>query len=131
MVWLFGAVVLCLKGGSLVLEAHQLYPEQKLQYIMVMGAIVLGLIKTRYLFDRSCLKNLIRIEALEHPKIWQFFKPIFFLFMVCMVVFGMWLSNIAHGKYYALLMVGGVDLSIAVALLGSSRHFFWRAISRS
>ncbi len=106
-------------------EAYVLRPEEKWPLYSTLFAIFIGVIKAIYLFNKSCRKNLERIDKLSCPKIWQFFQPRFFLFLTLMVVTGATLSRLAHGNYPWLIGVGIVDLSVGVALLVSSQ-VFWR-----
>ena len=88
-------------------------------------AVMFGGIRARFLFSNSCRKNLARIAALDQPKIWQFFSPVFFILLSLMILAGAALSNIAHGNYPFLLGMAALDLTVAVALLGSS-YVFWK-----
>ena len=83
-----------------------------------------GGLKARYLFSRSCRKNLHRIAALKDPKVWQFFRPKFFFFLALMILAGSTLSRMAHGSYPFLCAVAALDISIGVALLSSGAVFF-------
>jgi hypothetical protein len=66
-----------------------------------------------------------RIGVLDQPKIWHFFRPWFFVALIVMILAGATLSRLAHNNYVFLISVGILDLSIAVALLGSS-YVFWK-----
>ena len=125
LVWYVGGIVLLLKGGSLLGEAVSLQPGLLWPWIGVGIALLAGALKARFIFRRSCEKNLARIAALEQPRAWQFFKPQFFLFLVCMVSAGAAMSRLAHGRYPWLIAVAALDLALAVALLASST-VFWR-----
>ncbi len=125
VVWHIGGFVLLIKAGTLLLEADSLRPEQNWQWIFVGIALLLGGLKARYLFSRSCRKNLARIEGLDQPRIWQFFRPQFFLLLMLMILTGATLSRLAEGHYQSLIGVGALDLSLAIALLGSS-IVFWQ-----
>ena len=80
----------------------------------------------RFIFSKSCRKNLDRIAALEQPKVWQFFRPGFFLALAVMIAAGASLSRLAQGSYPFLIAVATLDLALAVALLGSSIVFWQR-----
>jgi hypothetical protein len=121
--WYTGVAVLILKSALLLKEASQLSFETHWITGSVVLAILLGAVKAKYIFINSCRKNLIRIEQLNKPKIWQFFRPTFFLFLVLMITAGAKLSSLAHGDFIFLLSVAVVDLSIASALLFSSYLF--------
>ncbi len=125
IIWLAGSVILMLKSSSLLIQANNLNPDLPWVWITLLTGLIIGAIKTKYLFTRLCYKNLRRIEALHHPKPWQCYRPHFFIFLFLMVTLGAYLSRIAQGSYYLLLSVAVVDLSIATALLGSSLCF-WR-----
>ena len=124
-VWIIGGVVLLRKGGSLLVEAEALQPDRVWPWLAVVAALLLGGLKGRSLFSRNCQRNLERIAALEQPKIWQFFRPGFFLALAVMIATGATLSRLAHGNYPFLIAVATLDLSLAVALLGSST-VFWK-----
>ena len=125
LVWYGGSLALLLKGSSLLLEADALKPAQEWLWIAVITGLIIGGLKGESLFKRSCRHNLERINALARPQIWQFFRPRFFVFMTLMILFGGTLSKLAHNNYLFLICVAILDLSIAVALLWSSR-LFWK-----
>jgi len=125
-VWYTGGFVLVLKGSSLLLEARAIKPDLLWPWLIVVGALLLGGVKARYLFSRSCRKNLARIDALTEPKLWQFFRPGFFLALALMIATGATLSRLAAGYYVPLLVVALLDLSIGIALLASS-IIFWKS----
>jgi len=126
LVWLVGATVLLLKGVSLLAEAAALRPGLPWPGVAAGTALLLGGLKAKFIFSRSCEQNLARIAALDPPRIWQFFKPGFFVALAIMILAGATLSRLAHNHYFFLLGVAVLDLGIATALLGSS-HVFWRA----
>jgi hypothetical protein len=130
VVWHIGGLVLLLKGRSLLLEADALQPGSFTVWLVIAAGLMFGGLKARFLFRRSCRKNLKRIAALEQPRIWQFFRPGFFVALGLMIAAGATLSRLAHDNYQLLLGVGLLDLSLAVALL-SSGLVFWRRRSLS
>jgi hypothetical protein len=125
LVWYIGGIVLLIKGSSLLLEAELLKPDMHWTWAVPIFAVLFGGIRARFLFSNSCRKNMARIAALDQPKIWQFFSPVFFILLFLMIVAGAALSNIAHGNYPFLLGIAALDLTIAIALLGSS-YVFWK-----
>ena len=125
IIWISGAVILALKSSSLLIQASNLNPDLSWIWLALLAGLIIGTIKTKYLFNRLCYKNLKRIEMLRHPKLWQCYRPHFFIFLLLMVTLGAYLSRIAEGSYTMLISVAIVDLSIATALLGSSLCF-WR-----
>jgi hypothetical protein len=124
-VWYGGGVALLIKSWDLLAEAFALRPDPAWPWGIVVAGFVLGGLKVRYLFARICEKNLQRIESMERPKIWQFFRRRFFFFLLLMIVLGISLSRWAHHRYVFLLWVAALDLSIGVALMGSS-YMFWK-----
>jgi hypothetical protein len=124
LVWYGGSIALLLKGSSLLLEADALKPEQEWLWVAALAGFILGGLKGKFLFNRSCRNNLERVSTLARPRLWQFFRPRFFFFMTLMILFGATLSKIAHNNYPFLICVAIIDLSIAVALLWSSRTFW-------
>ena len=119
--------MLLIKGFSLLVEAYSLKPEQYWPWLAVAVGPVIGSIKGKFIFRKSCLKNLARINALNQPKIWQFFKPWFFVVLAIMITFGATMARLAHTQhnYYFLIGVAIVDIDIGIALLWSS-YIFWR-----
>jgi hypothetical protein len=125
LVWYTGGLVLLLKGGSLLLEAEALGPGKVWPWLAGILALFLGGWKARYIFAKSIRKNLARIAALERPRVWRFFSPGFLVALAAMITAGATLSRLAQGSYPLLIAVAVLDLSIAVALLGSS-VVYWR-----
>ena len=125
LVWNIGGMVLLLKGASLLMEAEALQPDRFWIWVAVLTGTMIGGLKARYLFSKSCKRNLARIDGLKQPRIWQFYRPRFFVFLLLMILAGATLSRMAHGSYPFLIGVAIVDFSISVALLGSS-YVFWR-----
>ena len=125
MVWCSGAVVLSYKSTQLLLEAYSINPIQYWLWLTILGGILFGAIKARFLFSKLCIKNLKRINALRQPRLWQFYRTRFFFFLLLMVVFGSLVSRQAHGDYALLLTMSFIEVSLATALLGSS-ICFWK-----
>ncbi len=120
IVWCIGGGVLLWKGSSLLTEADALNPQSIWPWAVGAIGVAIGGVKARYLFSKACRKNLRRIDALERPRLWQCFRPRFFLFLAAMIAIGATLSRLAHGSYGFLIGVAILDLSIGTALLGSS-----------
>jgi hypothetical protein len=125
LVWFSGAIVLLLKGASLFEQAIALKPGEAWSWLAVAAALLIGGVKARYLFGGFCRKNLNRIAALDNPQLWQAFRPGFYFFLTAMVLLGATLSGLAIGSYPALMALVILDISIAVALLGSI-WVFWQ-----
>ena len=128
MVWYIGAIVLLLKGASLLTRANAL--EKAVAgplFALIMGSIFGGM-KAKFIFHQSCQKNLERITSLDNPKFWQIFKPSFFVFLTVMILIGATLSRLALNNYPLLITVATLDLSIATALLASSIVFWQKPV---
>jgi hypothetical protein len=123
LLWLVGGVVLLLKAAVLLGEAWRLDPALLWLGVAVATGVSIGIIKVKFIFRHVCRKNLLRIEQLEEPKLWAFYRPRFFLFLALMISMGATLSQAAQGDYPMLIAVAILDLSVATALLGSSPTF--------
>ena len=124
-VWYVGGIVLLLKGSTMLAEAHSLRPEHGWLWLAAVAGSFIGGAKAKFIFSKTCQKNLSRITSLDRPRIWQFFSPWFFVFLAVMILAGVTLSRLAHNNYAFLIGVSILDLSISVALLGSS-YVFWK-----
>lgn len=125
LVWCSGSVVLTYKSTMLLLEAYTINSITHWLWLTIIGGIVFGIIKAQFLFSKLCIKNLKRINALQHPKLWQFYRTGFFFFLLLMIVFGSLVSRQTHGDYALLLTMSFIEVSLATALLGSS-FCFWK-----
>ena len=130
LIWYSGFIVLFIKGGKLLLEAEKINPDQIWTWIALLTGLVIGIVKAKYLYNRLCVKNLARINALKEPKIWHFYRIRFFIFLCSMVALGLLLSQHIHGNYPMMITMAILEISIATALLGSS-HYFWRELKKS
>lgn len=126
IVWYIGAIVLYFKSYHLLTTAESIDPGHMWIWVALFSGLLIGAIKARYLFSRVGIKNLRRIDALNEPKIWQFYRARFFIMLALMISLAAFLSRMAAGDYHLLLAVAVLDLSIATALFGSS-YIFWRA----
>jgi len=125
VLWYSGAIVLLIKGTTLLLEAEALQPGRNWTWLTIALGLSIGWLKVKFIFRNSCKKNLTRIALLRDPKIWQFYRPGFLLFLAVMIIIGSSLSRMAHGNYPFLIVMTVVDFSLATALLGSS-YVFWQ-----
>jgi len=125
VVWYVGGIMLVRKAIILLIEAESLRPDGVWPVVAVVSGIAVGAAKGRFLFNKACRKNLARIDAMERPRWWLFFRPPFFLFMALMITAGVTLSRAAHGNYPFLIGVATLDITIATALLSSS-IIFWK-----
>jgi len=131
LVWSIGGGVLVIKGSSLLAEAEALSPGRVWPWLGAALGLLVGGLQARYAFRANCHKNLDRIAALERPRIWQFYRPGFFVALAIMIGTGVTLSRLAHGNYGFLIGVGSVELNVGIALLGSVRVYWQRGALRS
>ena len=125
LLWYVGALVLLTKGFALLTLAMSLQAGWFWPAAALVCALLLGSLKVHYIFKPACRKNLQRIAGLRDARLWQFYRPGFFLFLCAMIVSGRYLSTSVQGSYAGLLAVATLDLSLAIALLGSS-YVFWQ-----
>lgn len=125
LLWVTGVIILLTKASALLLEAYRLQPNDIWVSIAIIIGVLIGVLKAKFIFCKVCRKNLRRIDQLNQPKVWQFYRPGFYLFLSLMIMLGATLSRVAQGDYSLLIGVAVLDISIATALLGSS-HLFWR-----
>ncbi len=111
-------------GVELIRNAIELRPDGYWPWLSILTGLALGIIQATTIFARSCRKNLNRINNLENPRIWQFFRPGFFLALAVMISSGVFLNHWAQGNYFFMLGVAGLDFALSVSLLGSS-YVFW------
>ena len=123
--WYTGGIVLLIKGTNLLLEAHALQPGSPWIWLALAAGLLTGMVKAVCLFTHTCAANLARINNLHEPRLWQFYRPRFFIFLALMITLGAFLAKVSHEHFIRLLWVAGLDLSISIALLGSS-FVFWQ-----
>jgi hypothetical protein len=128
LVWYIGVFFLLSKGSELSNDAQEIEPEKWGKNIAWIGGILVGIVKTRFIFLKSCRKNLARINALEMPKLYEFYRIKFFIFLGLMMLTGSFLSNTAEGHYGYLVAVAMLDISIGTALLLSSQVFWSQGV---
>jgi len=125
LVWYSGAFVLSYKSIIMLTEAQAINPDQARTWLTIAAGLLFGAIKAKYLFTKVCIKNLNRIDALKKPKLWEFYRVRFFIFLITMILLGNFISRHAHGNYSMLVTMALIEISLATALLGSS-FCFWK-----
>jgi hypothetical protein len=125
-VWYGGGLALLIKGSRLLMAAEVLYSDHYLTWLTPGIGLLIGVLKAQFLFQTSCQKNLDRINNLEKPKVWQFYRLRFLVFLVLMILVGAALSKQAQGNFSFLISVAIVDFSLAFALMVSGRRFWQR-----
>lgn len=124
LIWYSGSISLLIKSVSLLKSAHSIYPSLMIPLLALVTSLVIGFFKGKYIFVKSCRKNVKRINELQKVKPWLFFKPSFIIALVIMITSGATLSRLAEGNYPALLAVAILDLTISTALFYSS-FVYW------
>lgn len=120
--------MLLTKGSELARNAQNLEPDSSGKCLSWAIGLLVGVIKTRLIFIRSCRKNLTRIDALNEPKLWQFYRYQFFIALGFMLLLGATLSRVSQGNYTFLVAVAALDISVGTALLLSSWQFWKRYV---
>jgi len=105
------------KGSRLALELARM--DSLWAWAAPLLGLMVGIPKIIYVFNRVCRRNLERIAALQQPRPWQFFRPLFFLALAAMIATGVLLSHLAFESFALLVFVVALDFSLATALLGS------------
>ena len=123
--WYIGAVMLFRSGWELLFRALEMRPESAWHWLFIFLGLILGVVQASTVFARSCRKNVQRIHELEDPRLWQFFRPGFFLALAVMISAGVLLNALSQGNYFFMLIVAGLDFALTISLLGSSL-FFWK-----
>ena len=123
-VWYGGGIALLFKGGSLVKGAYALDSQSVWAYGAPLLGVIIGFIKARFIFYHACKKNIIRIRALVSPRLWQCFRPGMLIFLAIIILPGRGCPGLRAGNFAYLCGVAALDLSIATALLTSSRAFW-------
>ena len=130
LIWIAGGLSLLLKGTQLVGQALTLQPGLGWPWGAVVFGVLLGSLKAKLVFNRSCRKNLSRIRALAEPRLWQCYRGRFFFCLFLMISIGVTLSRLAEGVYPLLVGVACLDFSIATGLLASSPIFWFEGLRR-
>lgn len=126
VVWYIGAAMLFKGGLELILQAQELRPGSIWHWLFITLGVALGIAQARTIFARSCRKNIQRIRDLVDPRLWEFFRPGFFLALAGMITAGILLDYLSQGIYLFMLFVAGLDFALAISLLGSSL-IYWKA----
>lgn len=123
-VWIIGGVILLRSGLQLLQQARTLDPAGGWVWAFLGPGILLGVFQAATIFSRSCRRNIRRIKQLQDPRLWQFFRPGFFLALAGMISTGVLLDHFSRESYYFTLFVASLDIALTISLLGSS-YVFW------
>jgi ferrochelatase len=121
LVWIGVGLMLLVRGGRM-LVAHGEAGGSPWGWLV--GGVLLGAAKGRFVLSRSAARNRARIAALESPRPWQVFAPRFWPLIAVMMGFGFGLRSLAEGGVLGWGLVGGLYAGIGAALLASSRAYF-------
>jgi len=124
-VWYTGFMALVIKATLLFVEAYTLNDNALLFITVLLFTSLLIYFKVKYIFSKVCKKNLKRIDALTKPKLWEFYRIRFFIFLITMIILGAFLSRMAEGNYWFLMGVGVIDSSVGLSLFFSG-FLFWK-----
>ena len=124
-VWYTGFIALSIKAALLFFKAYTLDNNLLLFLAILIFTAFIIYFKVKYIFSKVCQKNLERISLLDSPKLWQFYRVRFFIFLITMILLGAFLSKLAEGNYWSLIAVGVVDLSVGLSLFFSG-FIFWK-----
>ena len=115
------------KGVRLALELHDV--GSLWAWVAPGIGIAIGVPKVIYMYDHFCKRNLDRIAALKDPKLWQFFRPGFFVFLASMIALAVLMSRYAMNSFAWLVFIVALDFSLATGLLVSMRGFFRQGVT--
>lgn len=124
VIWHVGAISLLSKGVVLLRDADALEPGQAWPWLVPPVALLIGLLKARFLMLPAARANLVRIDALPCPRPWQMYRPGFLVFLVANILLAKWLIVRSAGHYTGTLLCATMALSIGVAL-GASSFVWW------
>jgi hypothetical protein len=123
-VWYIGGFMLFRSGLELVHQARELNDSMLSPWYFIGPGIFLGIFQALTVFKNACRKNISRINQLQDPRLWQFYRPGFFLALAVMITTGVLLDHFSQGNYYFMIFVAALDFALTISLLGSS-YMFW------
>lgn len=117
--WFLGGVFLTFRGANFLLN-HPEHPGMGLLAAVIVGALVIGWAKGQFVLSKTSRKNIDRLNALTEPQ-----RPIYVYGLRSWIVIGImaligFSMNFLPPTGTALLVRGGVNLGIGMALLISS-----------
>ena len=123
-VWYIGGIMLFRSGLELLNQTREMKGGVIWPTVFIASGVGLGIFQALVIFRHSCRRNLQRINQLDDPRLWQFYRPGFFLALAVMISSGILLNHFSQGHYFFMLGVAAVDFALTISLLGSS-YIFW------
>ncbi len=115
--WNTAAAILAIRGLGALLNSA----SSPTTLLLVLPALVMGLLKSRFILDRTAQKAAMRIRAVQNGYAFGFFS----LKSWIMILFMMGLGMLLRLLHMPLKAIGVIYLTITAALLISSR-ILWR-----
>ena len=128
IIWYIGGIMLFRSGIELIIQTREMEPNSSWHWLFILLGVGLGIYQALTIFTRSCQKNIKRINQLENPRIWQFYRPGFFIALAAMISTGVLLDYFSQGHYFFMLIVAALDFALTISLLGSSRVFWTKKV---
>lgn len=129
-VQLIGAALMWLIGSSILIVRGVGYLYDRYWHAWVLGiALILAVLKSRYLLDKAATKAVARIRARGTAFFFGFFSGKTWLMVAGMMGAGMTLRRlVVHPDVIGAGIMGALYLGIGAALFMADR-IFWRAVT--
>jgi len=131
-VQLFAAAIVWAVGASILIVRGISYVEGRYWHAWVLGAaLVIGVLKSRFLLDRVARKAVLRIERRGRACFFGFFSVKAWAFVALMMGGGIALRHlIVHPGVIGAGILGAIYLGIGTALAVADRIFWHAALGR-
>ena len=123
LVWFAGVFILLYKSTAMMIEAVGVGAPLSMVVLTVISGLIVGMIKAKTLFIHVCQKNINRILGLKSPRIWQFYRVRFFIFLFLMITLGNYAYHLSSSNAFLLLALSTLELSVSTALFISGKCF--------
>lgn len=125
--WCIIGLFLFFRGfGLYQLAGQEQHSTQVAITLSVITAVLIGLIKGKFVLSKTARKNKARIHGLEEPvRIHQIFAKPFYIFIPMMMVFGFLLRS--YNEYLGgYVVIAAIYCGVGMALIVSSRTYWAR-----
>ena len=131
-VQLFGAAIVWMVGASILIVRGIGYVQGRYWHAWVLAAaLVIAVVKSRYLLDRVARKAVTRIFARDHACFFGFFSVKAWAFVALMMGGGITLRHlVVNPNLIGAGILGAVYLGIGTALALADRIFWHAALGR-